>query len=150
NACRIFYEPLASFDPHGNLVPVLAADVPSVANGGVAADGTSVRWNLKRGVTWHDGRPVTADDVVFTWEDAADPSLSLGRYRDLSRVEKLDDHAVRVVFPGPTPFWAEAFCGMAAGSILPKHVFAPYRGARVREASHNLQPVGTGPYRWVE
>ncbi|HEX3416021.1 MAG TPA: peptide ABC transporter substrate-binding protein, partial [Stellaceae bacterium] len=53
---RIFYEPLAAWDPDGNLVPVLAAEVPDIENGGVAADGMSVTWKLKKGVEWHDGR----------------------------------------------------------------------------------------------
>jgi extracellular solute-binding protein (family 5) len=61
---RIFYEPLASWDPDGNLVAVLAAELPSLENGGLAEDGRSVTWKLKRGVEWHDGRPFTADDAL--------------------------------------------------------------------------------------
>src|SRR5437016_11165829 len=61
---RIFYEPLAAWDPDGNLVPMLAAEIPDLENGGVAPDGMSVIWKLKKDVTWHDGRPFTADDVV--------------------------------------------------------------------------------------
>ncbi|HWM79680.1 MAG TPA: peptide ABC transporter substrate-binding protein, partial [Methylomirabilota bacterium] len=149
---RIFYEPLADFDPEGNLVPFLAAELPSLQNGGVAKDGTWVVWNLKKGVQWHDGRPFTADDVIFTWEFAADPATaatSISAYKDLDRVEKLGDHSVKVVFKQPTPFWAEPFCG-GAGLVIPKHVFSPYRGARSREAPANLKPVGTGPYRYVD
>src|SRR5436309_9286786 len=71
DASRVFYEPLAAYDPEGTIVPILAADVPSVDNGGLAKDGTWVIWRLKRGVAWHDGRPFTADDVVFNWEYAA-------------------------------------------------------------------------------
>jgi peptide/nickel transport system substrate-binding protein len=62
---RIFYEPLATWDADGNLVPVLAAEIPSLQNGGLARDGKSVVWKLKRNVTWHDGKPFTADDLVF-------------------------------------------------------------------------------------
>src|SRR5207302_1826329 len=62
DASRIFYEPLASFDPDGNLVPFLAAEIPSLQNGGVAKDGRSVTWRLKKNVLWHDGKPFTADD----------------------------------------------------------------------------------------
>src|SRR5919108_5601846 len=54
---RIFYEPLAVWDPEGNLVPVLAAEVPTVQNGAVSKDGRSVTWKLKKGVQWHDGKP---------------------------------------------------------------------------------------------
>src|SRR5438034_10362412 len=55
DGARIFYEPLASWDPDGNLAPILAAEIPSVQNGGVAKDGKSVTWKLKKGVSWHDG-----------------------------------------------------------------------------------------------
>ena len=61
---RLFYEPLAGWDADGNLKPILAASIPSREDGTLAADGKSVTWKLKRGVTWHDGKPFTADDVV--------------------------------------------------------------------------------------
>jgi peptide/nickel transport system substrate-binding protein len=149
HASRIFYESLAHFDRDGNLVPRLAIDVPTVQNGGLAADGTWVTWTLKRGVTWHDGRPFTASDVIFTWQYAADPATaasSLGTYRELDRVEKVHDHAVKFVFKKPTPFWAEP----ALYTVIPRHVFEPYVGSRSREAPANLKPVGTGAYRHVE
>ena len=149
HAARLFYEPLAAFDPEGNLVPQLAAEIPTRDNGGLGRDGTWVRWRLKRGVTWHDGRPFTADDVVFNWEYAGDPATAattISGYRDLERVEKLDDLTVRVVFKQPTPYWAGPYCG-GGGLIIPRHLFEPYRGATSREAPANLRPVGTGPYR---
>src|SRR6185369_9414587 len=64
DAARIFYEPLAGFDPDGNLTPILAAEAPSVTAGTLAKDLTSVTWRLKKNVQWHDGKPFTADDVV--------------------------------------------------------------------------------------
>ena len=67
-ASEIFYEPLADIDTEGNVVPVLARELPSLDNGGVARDGTWVIWRLKPGALWHDGRPFTADDVIFTWQ----------------------------------------------------------------------------------
>jgi ABC-type transport system substrate-binding protein len=77
----------------GNLVPVLAAEIPDIENGGVAADGMSVTWKLKTGVQWHDGRPFTANDVVFNWEYASDPATAattIGSYQDLE-VEKIEN-----------------------------------------------------------
>ena len=150
-ACRVFYEPLGSWDNDGNLVPVLAAEVPSRDNGGLSADGRSVNWKLKRGVTWHDGTPFTADDCVFTWEYARDPAtatVTSGVYRDVT-VSKVDSHTVRVTFPKPTPFWATAFCA-TEGMVIPKHLFGPYAGAKSRDAPNNLKPVGTGPYKFVD
>lgn len=148
---RLFYEPLASWDGDGNLNPIVAAEIPSIKNGGLAADAKSVTWKIKPGVKWHDGKPLTADDLVFTWEYSSDPAtaaVSSGVYSEV-KVEKVDDLTVRVLFKAPTPFWANAFVG-AYGCILPKHLFADYKGAKSREAPNNLKPIGTGPYKFVE
>ena len=149
DGCRIFYEPLASWGPDGDLLPVLAAEIPSIANGGLAKDGMSVTWKLKRDVTWHDGQKFTADDCVFNWEYATDPATAattLGSYQDV-KVIKVDDYTIRVEFQKPTPFWARAFVGL--NMIIPKHLFEAYKGGGSRQAPANLAPVGTGPYAFV-
>jgi peptide/nickel transport system substrate-binding protein len=151
DATRIFYEPLAGWDPDGDLFPVLAAEIPSRENGGLAADGKSVTWKLKRGVQWHDGKPFSADDVLFTYEYAKDPAsacYTLGTYKDI-KVEKVDDLTIKVMFDKATPFWADAFVG-ARGMILPKHLFGEYSGGKSRDAPTNLKPVGTGPYKFAD
>jgi peptide/nickel transport system substrate-binding protein len=148
DASRIFYEPLAGWDSEGNLVPFLAAEIPTRANGGLSADGRAVTWKLKRGVKWHDGRDFTADDVVFTAAYAGDPAAAMTTvsvYRD-TKVTKVDSHTVKVEFPKATPFWAEPLVG-SVGLILPKHVFEPFMGAKSRDNPANLKPVGTGPYK---
>jgi peptide/nickel transport system substrate-binding protein len=149
---RIFYEPLAAYDPDGNIIPILAAEAPTLQNGGVAKDGTSVTWKLKRNVQWHDGKPFTADDVVFNWEYAVDPAtaaVTTGQYADIKSIDKLDSHTVKITFKNPTPFWSAPFCG-PTGQIIPKHVFEAFKGAKSREAPANLKPVGTGPYRYAD
>jgi len=121
DASRIFYEPLGAYDPDGNIVPILAAEVPSQQNGQVAKDGMSVTWRLRKNVVWHDGKPFTADDVVFNWEYVTDPAtaaVSSGNYRDIARIDKLDSHTVKLVFKSPTPFWSSPFCG-PYGMIIP-------------------------------
>ncbi|HEU0218662.1 MAG TPA: peptide ABC transporter substrate-binding protein [Stellaceae bacterium] len=148
---RIFYEPLAGWDADGNLVPVLAAEVPSVEAGTVDKDLMWVVWKLKQGVKWHDGQPFGADDCVFNWEYASDPATAattIGAYRDI-KVSKVDDHAIKVDFQKPTPFWADAFVS-ARGMQIPKHLFEKYKGAASREAPTNLSPVGTGPFMYVD
>ena len=152
DASRVVYEPLAAFDPDANFVPILAADIPSLDNGGLAKDGRSVTWKLKKDVVWHDGKPFTADDVIFTWEfaaDAATGATTTGSYSDIDHIDKLDEHTVKVVFKEPTAFWYDAFFGHR-GHILPKHLFAQYKGQEARNAPYNLKPVGTGPYKIVE
>ncbi len=148
---RIFYEPLAAWDADGNLYPVLAAEIPDLENDGLSRDGMSVTWKLKPGVQWHDGRPFTADDLVFNWEYASNPAtaaVTIGSYQDV-KVEKVDALTVRVKFNKPTPFWADAFVG-TRGMIIPKHLFEPFKGDKSRDAPTNLKPVGTGPYRFVD
>jgi len=152
DASRIFYEPLGAYDPDGNIVPVLATEVPSLQNGQVAKDGLSVTWRLKKNVVWHDGKPFTADDVVFNWEYAADSAtaaVTIGQYRDIAKIDKLDSHTVKIAFKSPTPFWSTSFCG-PTGMIVPKHLFQAYKGDKSREAPTNLKPVGTGPFRFVD
>lgn len=147
---RLFYEPLARYNRDGRLEPLLAAEIPTLDNGGVARDGLSVTWKLKRGVTWHDGEPLTADDLMTTWEYARHPetgAFTVGTYLPVKAVRKLDSHTARLEFERPTPSWAEAF---VLSVVLPHKHFAPYIGARSRDAPANLAPVGTGPYRFAE
>jgi peptide/nickel transport system substrate-binding protein len=146
---RPFYEPLARYDVDGRLEPVLAAEIPSRQNGGIAADGLSTVWTLKKDVRWHDGAPFGADDVVFNWQFAVDPATGAftpGSYAGIKAIEKVDAHTVRIVFDRPTPSWSRS----APVQLIPRHLFAAHQGARSRDAPNNLKPVGTGPYRFVE
>jgi peptide/nickel transport system substrate-binding protein len=147
-ASRVVAEPLFSIAADGTFIPILAAEIPSVENGGRSPDGTWTIWRLKQGVVWHDGTPFTADDVVFTSEYITDPATgtaSRGLYENIRRIEKLNDHTIKVVFTEPTPRWY-----ISGGQILPKHLFAEYTGQNARNAPYNLRPVGTGPYKIVD
>lgn len=147
-AARVVYEPLYSIAPDGAFIPILAAEIPSAENGGRARDGTWTIWRLKQGVVWHDGKPFTADDVIFTWEFTTDPAtatVSRGMYENIRHIDKLDDHTIKVMFTDPTPRWY-----ISGGQILPKHLFVEYKGQNARNAPYNFKPVGTGPYKIVE
>lgn len=151
HACRLTYEPLASYNQHEVLVPILAAEIPTRDNGGLASDGRSVKWKLRRDVRWSDGQPFTAEDVVFTYEFITNPAVnatSRAQYDGIQNVEALDDYTVLVTFAEPNPAWSLPFVG-PRGMIIPRHVFSPYL-ANIQEAPANLQPVGTGPYRVVQ
>jgi peptide/nickel transport system substrate-binding protein len=149
---RIVYEPLGDFDKDGNLVPVLAAEIPSVENGQLDADNKYVTWKLRQDVLWSDGKPFTAADVVFTYSYIIDPDVNVvtkSEYGQVASVEALDDYTVKVTFKDVNPAWALSFVGIR-GVILPKHIFEPTMGAKAREARVNTIPVGTGPYRVKE
>lgn len=150
-AARIVYEPLASYNEAGELVPFLADEIPSLENGGVAADGTSVTWTLRPDVTWADGEPFTAADVVFTFEFIRNPVVAAATaqyYEGVKSVEAIDDYTVKITFSTPTPAWSVPFTGQT-GLILPRHIFEEFNGPEARDALANLQPVGTGPYQVV-
>ncbi len=152
DAARVTYEPLATHNKEGTLIPLLAAEIPSLENGGVAEDGKSVTWKLREDVQWSDGEPFTAEDVRFTYEFITNPegaATSAYSYDAVERVEVVDDYTITVIFEDVNPAWALPFVGIR-GMIIPEHVFAEYTGANIREAPANLMPVGTGPYRVVE
>ncbi|MGB3296706.1 MAG: peptide ABC transporter substrate-binding protein [Phormidesmis sp.] len=150
-AARIVYEPLATYKPNGDLLPVLAALVPTPENGGISPDGRSITWKLKPNVRWSDGQPFTAEDVVFTYQFVSDPNVAAVTakyYEAIEKVEAIDPLTVKITFKQPNPSWALPFTGQN-GMILPKHVFESAKGINARQAPGNLQPVGTGPYRFI-
>ena len=151
-ASRITLEPLATFDNNGKMVLFLAAEEPTLENGGVAADGKSVTWKLKQGVKWSDDTPFTADDVVFTYDFVSNKdvgSITKGTYEIIDSVEAIDKHTVKINFKDVNPAWYQVFVGIE-GMILPKHIFEKYNDANARQAPANSMPVGTGPYTVVE
>ena len=153
HAASLILEPLARYDPDGGMVPWLAAEIPTLDNGGVAPDLRSITWKLRKGVTWSDGAPFTAHDVAFTAAYCMDPSggcASASRFQDVEAVVAVDDHTVRIDFDVPTPFPYAPF----VGSILPvlqKRQFQHCAGARAPECTaENFAPIGTGPYKVAE
>ena len=152
DAARIVYEPLASYDKNDQLIPFLAAEIPTVENGSLAKDGKSVIWKLKDNIQWSDGEKFTAADVVFTYQFITNPDVaaaSAENYSGIETVEALDNYTIKISFKDVTPGWSVPFTGQN-GMILPKHIFAQYNGKNVREAPANQQPIGTGPYEVVE
>ncbi len=145
-ACSIVYESLLTFNIDGNMVPILAAEIPTRENGGVATDGKSATVKLKKDVKWSDGKPFTADDVVFTWEyvtDKATAASSIASYEAVSKVEKVDDTTVKYTYTQPNPAWFRP----AQVRVIPRHIFEADKGANAKTSPNNLKPVGTGPYK---
>ena len=145
-------EPLAAYTADETLEPILAAAIPTVDNGGISADNTTVTWQLKDGVLWSDGEPFTADDVVFTYNfiTNAEVGATSGEfYGEVERVEAIDDLTVKITFKQPTPAPMSPFVG-GSGMILPEHIFQDYLGANARSAPGNTAPVGTNAFQVKE
>ena len=139
-------EPLLSYLPDGTLIPTLAAEVPSVENGGLAEDFSSVTYKLKEGILWSDGQPFTADDVVFTWQwitNTENSAIDVTTYEIISAAEAIDPLTVKLTFASPQRAWYLPFVNSYIGAIYPKHVLEAGPDAY---AAFILNPVGTGPY----
>jgi peptide/nickel transport system substrate-binding protein len=147
-AASLILEPLAEFDAAGELVPALAAEIPTAENGGISEDFTTITWTLNEGVLWSDGTPFTADDVVFTWEycigttDCTQSSFFSG----ITSVEAADATTVVITFEGPQPFPYQAFVTYQS-PILQRAQFADCMAeAAATCTDQNNGPIGTGPF----
>ena len=143
-------EPLANYDPAGVMVPTLAAEIPTLENGGVSEDLTSITWKLKQGVTWSDGTPFTAHDVVFSAEYCLHPEggcNASAKFSDVTSVEAVDDHTVKITFGVAKPFPYGPFVGNDS-PIIQKAQFQNCMGAKAPECTtENFGPIGTGPFK---
>jgi peptide/nickel transport system substrate-binding protein len=138
-------EPLAdaSFDGKDGLSPRLATAWEG------SADGLSVTFKLREGVTWHDGKPFTADDVAFSALNVWKPLQNLGRlvFANLQAVDTPDAHTAIFRFSKPTPFQLVRNALPAVTAVLPKHI---YEGTDIATNPANTQLVGTGPFKFAE
>jgi len=148
-AASIVLEPLARTNPDGKLVPWLARSIPTLENGGIAADGTAITWRLRDGLTWSDGTPVTAADLRFTWEycmaEGAGCAQAM-KFDGVSRIDIPDAQTVTLHFDAPRPMPYQAFVGPET-PVLQQAQFADCLGPKAQTCSaQNSAPIGTGPF----
>lgn len=142
-------EPLAGFDEKGGLVPRLVTEIPSVENGGISKDLTTITWKLTPGLKWSDGTPVTADDAVFTYEYCTNADMGCSqaaRFQGIKTVEATDPQTIKITFTTPKPNPFSAFVG-AASPVLQRAQFKDCVGAAAQTCTEqNTRPIGTGPF----
>lgn len=145
----LILEGLAGFNEKGEVVARLADGVPTVENGGVAADLTSITWKLQPGLLWSDGTPVTSADAKFTWEYCTHPEggcAQAARYEGITAIDTPDDLTIVITFSGPKPNPYTAFVG-GTSPILQAAQFANCLGAAASTCTEqNFGPIGTGPF----
>ncbi len=148
-SASLVIEPLARYNQDGEMVPFLASEIPTVANGGVSEDLTSITWKIAPGITWSDGTPFTSADVVFTANYCMDPEggcAQVTKFEGVTNVEAVDDLTVKVTFDAPTPFPYGPFVG-GESPIIQAAQFADCMGAKAPECTEqNFNPIGTGPF----
>ena len=138
----MLFTPLVQYDEKLNVRPHLAERWEM--------SDSAVTFHLRRDVRWHDGRPVTAEDVKFTFDLAKDPATaSLLGSAFVALVEEatvVDSFTVRFRFSAPHAQALEDFWW----APLPKHLLENVPAAQLAQAPYNSQPVGSGPFRFVE
>ena len=147
-AAALVMEPLLHFLPDGTIIPNLVTEVPTVENGLLAEDLSTVTFKLLPGVTWSDGEPFSARDVQFTWEwvtTESNASVNFGTWSTISDIETPDDLTAVVTFATPSLTWFEPFTGAHLGPIYPAHVFGD--DPTNRNETFLSNPIGTGPFR---
>ena len=150
---RFLFEPLISANASGEPVPILAAQVPSLENGGISRDGLTIAYRLRPNARWTDGRPVTSQDVLFTWRAIMNPdnnAVSRHGYDDIASIATPDSRTVVVHLKKPfapfvNTFFAESDQPYA---IVPAHVLAKY--PNVNRIPFNSDPsVSDGPFKFA-
>jgi len=142
DADRLIFSSLVRFDATG------LAQADLAESWGISRDGTVYNVSLNPDAVWHDGEPVTAADVVYTVEMLRSPELPipddlLHLWEDIE-IEALDDHWVQ--FRLPEPF--SPFLDYLTFGVLPVHILGGLTPDELIDAPFNLEPVGSGPYRF--
>jgi peptide/nickel transport system substrate-binding protein len=135
--CEQLFNGLVSIDENLSIVPDIAEEWA------VTKDATHFEFKLRRGVLFHHGRELTADDVIFTIERFKDTWVSYV-VRDLDTLTKLDDHTLRVTFKRPAAHFLGSMAPRWTG-IVPRDVVE-----KVGKDAFKSQPVGTGAFRFTE
>jgi len=146
---RVVTEPLAteSINSATPDVAILAKEIPSVQNGELSADGTSVTWKLKDGVKWSDGTPFTSADVKATWQYIMKPengATDIATFEPIASIDTPDATTVKITFKAPTATWYFPFASQG-WSVLQKAQLDQCTNATNCPANNN--PIGTGPYK---
>ena len=145
HAASLVLDGLIEVKPDGTLIPALAQEVPTLENGGVSEDLISITYKLKPDLIWSDGTPVTADDVVFTWQYCTTPETgctSAYVFAGVTNVEAVDPQTIRITFEGPTPYPYGPFGGNLS-PVIQKAQFANCIG----EAAQGCSEANTIPDR---
>ncbi|HEY4440413.1 MAG TPA: peptide ABC transporter substrate-binding protein [Candidatus Elarobacter sp.] len=148
DVAQFVFDGLIRFDDRGEPIPDAATVVPTRENGGISADGKTITYHLRSDVKFSDGAPLTADDVLFTFEQDVNPHNNVPYhfpYDQASSVVAKDPHTVVVRLREPSaPFVSNFFRNGVQGSILPKHLLAGKPD--LNQDPYNLKPIGSGPF----
>lgn len=142
------FSPLWSVDPDGTFVPQLAAEIPTVANGGLSADGLTWKIKLRPGVTWHDGAPFTANDVKFTIDLLNNKDFPAYSRAGHSLVKDIQVTSATEITWKMEKAYAPYQSILSWCFIVPEHILS--KSTDQTTSPFLAHPIGTGPFRWSE
>lgn len=140
-----------TYDDSLRLVPDLISEIPTLENGGIAPDGLRYTYHLRPEARWHDGRPLTSADVLFTYQVIMDPDCGAESQQGWDVIDSVTTPDAHTVVFHLRETYAN-FVGdtLSDEDVLPQHLLAPYFGKPFREAPFHRAPVGSGPFRFGE
>lgn len=143
------------YDGQARPVPDALREVPTVANGDVSRDGLTLKYKLRRHMRWQDRRPLTCDDLRFTWQAVMNPHndvVSTDGYKDIRSIDCSDPYAAVIHMKKIYAAYLQQLWSVAGSvPILPAHILARYNDDKgsFNTAPYNALPVGSGPFRVV-
>jgi peptide/nickel transport system substrate-binding protein len=144
----LLFAPVFRYDERGELLPELATEVPTYANGGISRDGKTIVLHLRAGVKWSDGAPLDARDLRFTWRavmNDANAAKTRAGWDDIAAFDLPDLHTARIRLKRTNAAVLGIFAiGGSAVPPLPEHVLAALPD--LNHAPFNVRPLSSGPY----
>ncbi|HOE33914.1 MAG TPA: peptide-binding protein [Smithella sp.] len=140
NIAGMIYNGLVKYDKNMNIVGDLAESWD------ISSNGLVITFHLRKGIKWHDGKPFTSADVLYTYQATIDPKTPTayaGDFLKVKKVEAPDDYTFRATYEKP---FAPALISWSS-AILPRHLLA---GKDITQSSLSRHPIGTGPYKFKE
>lgn len=137
---RLVFSGLLKYNKNLELAPDLAQSWQE------SEDKKTYTFSLKENLKWHDGQPLTADDIVFTFQSAKEPDFKSPLIKSLRGIEtkKIDEKTIKFILPEPYP----AFLEVLTLGILPEHIWGEIPAINANLTEYNFKPIGSGPWKF--
>jgi peptide/nickel transport system substrate-binding protein len=150
------YSYTVRYDDHSQPVPDAVSEIPTIENGDVAKDGLTIRYKLRHGIKWHDGKgDLTCADMRFTWHVMMNPHnnvITTDGWKDIKDVDCSDPYVAVVHMKRVyAPFLQQLWSVNGNAPILPEHALAALNDDKgsFNTAAYNSAPIGSGPYKFL-
>lgn len=143
------------YDDKSRPIPDAVSEVPTVENGDVSKDGLTLKYKLRHNIKWHDGEPLTCEDLKFTWQLVINPHSNVNTtdgYKDIKDIDCSDKYVAVVHMKKLYAPYLQQLWGVNGNApIMPAHILAKYNDDKgsLNTAPFNGAPIGSGPFKFV-